>query len=462
MSQAPLWTSQAAARALGLQPVGSWAAESVEIDSRQVRAGALFVAIVGDRLDGHDYVAAAFAAGAVAAVVHRTPKDVAADDPRLLTVADSLRGLEALAIAARKRTAAQVVAVTGSVGKTGTKEMLRLALGGLGACHASMGNLNNHWGAPLSLARMPQDVGFAAIELGMNHAGELRPLTRMVRPDVAVVTRIAPAHTAFFDSIEAVADAKAEIFEGLSDDGVAVLNADDSLTERLAAKAAPRRILRFGEAAGADIRLTGLELAEAGSTVAADVLGQPVRWRLGAAGRHWAMNSLAVMGAVAALGGDLDAAAAALAATKAPAGRGERRTAGRIDLIDESYNASPAAVRAAFAALALARPAPGGRRVVVLGDMLELGERTDADHAGLGEAFIQAKLDRAHGAGRATRHFMQALPDAACGIWEPDAAALAARAGEMVAAGDVVLVKGSLGMGMAQVVQALEGAGRAL
>ena len=465
---ATLWTAKEAETAVGRAAGGNWRATGVAIDSRTVRSGDLFVAIVGDRLDGHDYVRQALDAGAAAALVHRPIEDVDRADARLLMVDDTLRGLEALGRAARTRTGARIAAITGSVGKTGTKEMLRRALGALAPTHASEGNLNNHWGAPLSLARLPRDAAYAVFELGMNHPGEIRPLTTMTRPDVAVITRIAPAHTAFFDTIEGVADAKAEILEGVGPDGVAILNADDPMTPRIARRAAELgvRTLTFGEAASADFRLTALDLREDGSTVAADVAGAGHTWRLGAPGRHWAMNSLAVAAAVHALGGDVGRAMAALADMTPPAGRGARRrialASGAFDLIDESYNASPAAVRAAFQTLALAKPTSGGKRVVVLGDMLELGARSAADHADLGQAFVEARLDRAHAAGPECRNFMAALPEAARGHWAPDAAALAHHARDIARAGDVVLVKGSLGMGMARVVKALEEAGRAV
>jgi UDP-N-acetylmuramoyl-tripeptide--D-alanyl-D-alanine ligase len=341
--------------------------------------------------------------------------------------------------------------------------MLRLTLGALGSCHVSEGNLNNHWGAPLSMARMPRAVDFAAFELGMNHPGEIRPLVKLAQPDVAIITRIAPAHTAFFDSIEAVADAKAEIFEGLTPGGIAVLNADDPMIDRLshaASVAGVKSILRFGEASDADVRLVFVALEETGSTIQADILGHQIHYRLGAPGRHWVKNSLAVLAAIQALGADVETAAAAMADVRPPAGRGERRQlAGGFDLIDESYNASPAAVRAAFATLALAEPKVGGRRIVVLGDMLELGARSAADHAGLGTAFAEAKLDYAHAAGPECKHFMAALPTPARGHWAEDAAGLANSVDDLAAAGDIVLVKGSLGMGMAKVVKALEGIG---
>lgn len=466
---APLWTAAEAAAAVGApEPAADWEATGVVIDSRAAGPGDLFIAIVGDRLDGHAFVAKALEAGSVAALVHRTPEGVDAGDARLIYVDDTLKGMEALGRAARARSDARIVAVTGSVGKTGAKEMLRRALGVFGPCHANEGNLNNHWGAPLTLARMPRETAFAVIELGMNHAGEIGPLSRLTRPHVAVITRIAPAHTEFFASVEAVTDAKAEIFEGLEPEGVAILNADDPMTPRLAAAAeaaGAARILRFGESDGADVRLCGLDLDETGSQVSAEIGGARVDWRLGAPGAHWAQNSLAVIAAAAALGLGAGAASAPLAAMHAPRGRGERRRIGAagagFDLIDESYNASPAAVRAAFKTLALAKPETGGRRVVVLGDMLELGERAGQDHADLASDFVAAELDRAHAVGPECRHFMAALPEAARGHWAADAAGLAGRAGDIAGPGDVVLVKGSLGMGMARIVDALEALGQA-
>jgi UDP-N-acetylmuramoyl-tripeptide--D-alanyl-D-alanine ligase len=461
-----LWQANEAAAATGGATSGAWAASGIVIDSRAVHPGDLFVAIAGDRLDGHAYVQSALANGAAAALVHKAPEGVGAGDSRLLMTPDTTKALAALGTASRKRTDAQVVAVTGSVGKTGTKEMLRRALGVLGATHASEGNLNNHWGAPLSLARMRADTAFGVFELGMNHAGEIGPLSRMTQPHGAIITRIAPAHTEFFDSIEAVADAKAEIFEGVQPGGFAVLNADDPMFGRLARKARQagiERVIRFGELRGSDVRLTKLKLSETGSRVDAEILGEQVRYTLQAPGAHWAANSLAVLAAVHGLGGDIKVAAKALADMKAPAGRGERRqialAGGQIDLIDESYNASPVAVRAAFAALALAKPKRRGRRIAILGDMLELGVESPLHHAGLADAFLSAKLDLAHAAGPESKQFFEALPPKFRGKWAENSEALAVDAADLARAGDVVLVKGSLGMGMRRIVDALEALG---
>jgi len=458
----PLWTSEEAVAATGGCVTRPWRASGVSIDTRTLAPGDLFVALDGDRLDGHDYVADALARGAAAALVHRVPEGVAGDAP-LLVVTDTLAGLRALGAAARARTGARVVAVTGSVGKTGTKEALRLVLGAQGATHASAGNLNNHWGAPLSLARLPREAEFAVFELGMNHAGEIAPLTRLVRPHVAVITAIEPAHTAFFRSIEGIADAKAEIFLGLEPGGVAVLNRDNDQYARLAAAARAAgvtRIVSFGTAGERpDVRLVVAEPEATSSRVVAMVGDHRVDYRIGAPGRHWIVNSLGVLGVVHALGADVDAAAAALAGVEVPAGRGRRITIrtseGPILLIDESYNASPAAMRAAFEVLALAVPGRGGRRIAVLGDMLELGGDAPALHAGLADALAGHPIDLVYATGPDMAHLYRRLPSARRGGHASTAAAMAPLIAEVVRPGDVVMVKGSFGMGMAEIVRRL-------
>ena len=460
-----LWTAQAAAAATGGRASRAWTADGVSIDSRSLARGDLFVALVGPNADGHDHVAAALAAGAAAAVVQRRPKGLPADAP-LLEVADTFEALNALAAAARRRAAARIVAVTGSVGKTGTKEALRLVLGRQAPTAASLGNLNNHWGAPLSLARMAPDAAYGVFELGMNHPGEIAPLSRLVRPHVALITTIAPAHTAFFRSLDEVADAKAEIFEGVAPDGTALLNRDNGWFDRLAEAARRRgigRILGFGRSRDAEARVLEAELGAEGSRVAAEIDGRRLAYRIGAPGPHWVVNSVAVLAAVAALGADLAAAAEALADMEAPAGRGRRCRLGpegrSFELIDESYNASPEAMRAAFAVLQLAEPAPGGRRIAVLGDMLELGDDAPALHAGLAGDLAARGVDRVYAAGPAMAALFAALPPAARGAHAPDTAALAPLVAASVQPGDVVLVKGSLGMNMARIVAALAARG---
>ena len=367
----PLWTAAEAAAAIGGSNMTDWVASGVSIDSRGLNPGDIFVALRGPNRDGHDFVQAALERGAAAAIVDR---DVPAlpKGASLLRVPDTLVALEALATAARARSRARIVAVTGSVGKTGTKEALRLALATAGGTYASAGGLNNHWGVPLSLARMPPDVSYGVFELGMNHPGEIAALTRLVRPHVAVITTVEPAHLSFFPSVAAIADAKAEIFLGLEPGGTAVLNRDAPQFERLAKAAADRglRILTFGASEGSDARLTEAIDAEPGSHIRARFLGRDLLFDLGAPGLHMAQNALGVLLAAQALGADPDRCAAALARFSPQKGRGERFSVatpdGSATIIDESYNANPASMRAALALLGAAKPGPNGRRIARL------------------------------------------------------------------------------------------------
>lgn len=457
-----LWTAPEALRATGGQGPAGWEAAGVSIDSRTVARGDLFIALAGPRFDGHDFVADALRAGAAAAMVHRHPDGVAEDAP-LLRVLDTLEGLRALARAARERSSAGIAAITGSVGKTGTKEMLRTALAALGPTHASSGSLNNHWGVPLSLARLPREARHAVFELGMNHAGELTPLSELVRPHVAVITTVEAAHLEFFPSVEAIADAKAEIFAGVEPGGAAVLNRDNPHFERLAAAARDRglEVHSFGRR-GRGVRLMDARAIGDGMDVTADVGGRVMSWRLGLTGEHWAMNSLAVAATVAALGGDVATAMAALAGMKPPAGRGARHRVtlpqgGTVELIDESYNASPAAVRAALAVLGAIRPGPGGRRILVLGDMLELGAEAASLHAALAEPARAAGVDLVFTAGPLSAALHDAMPPEQRGGREADSEALASVLRESLRDGDVVMVKGSAGSRMGRIVNELLG-----
>ncbi|MBB4267513.1 UDP-N-acetylmuramoyl-tripeptide--D-alanyl-D-alanine ligase [Roseospira visakhapatnamensis] len=463
-SVASLWTHDEAARATGGRAGGAWTATGVSIDSRSVAPGDLFVALKGPSLDGHDYVAAALEAGAVAALVHQAPAGV--DPARLLVVDDTFAALHGLGRRARARAAGvRVVGVTGSVGKTGTKDMLALALSSLGSTHATRGNLNNHWGVPLTLARMPADTAFAVIEMGMNHAGEIAPLTRLARPHVAIITAIASAHIAFFGSEEGIADAKAEILEGLEPGGVAVLPRDSRHFRRLARAArlaGVARIVGFGAHAEAEARLLDLASDPGRQRVFMVCEGAALGYPLGLDGRHWAFNSLAVVVAVRALvapGADVMPAVAALGRMTSPEGRGEQRESvmpgGRFRLIDESYNASPVAVTAALETLALARTGPGGRRIAVLGDMLELGAEGPALHAGLAASVLEHGIDVVHTAGPLMAHLHHALPAGRRGDHASSSAMLAPRVTAAVRPGDVVMVKGSLGSRMSLVVRAL-------
>ena len=444
-----LWTAGEAAAATGGSPRGRWEASGVAIDSRTVAAGDLFVAVAGPNHDGHCFIDRALAGGAAAAMVSR---DCSGDVPSL-HVPDTRAGLYALACAARARSTARIAAVTGSVGKTGCKDLLFHLLSRAGPTEASRGTLNNEWGAPLSLARLPREAAFAVFELGMNHAGEIAPLSRLVRPHAALVTAIAPAHTAFFGGLAEIADAKAEIFEGLEPGGVAVLNADTPHIDRLEAAAgrAGADILRFSRKAG-DAVLLEAALDASGSDISAEVRGRRLDFRLGAPGAHWALNALGVLLVLEAFGVVPDPEA--LAAFRPPAGRGAQRTLGGWTLIDESYNASPAAMNAALGVLGLA--GPGGRRIAVLGDMLELGADAGPAHVNLAGPLEEAAVDLVFTAGPEMRRLFDRLPPARRGAHRPDTAALAPFVAEAVAPGDVVLVKGSLGMGMKTVIEALE------
>jgi len=457
-----LWTAEAAAAAAGAQlaPGAGWTAEGVSIDSRTLAARDLYVALKGPRFDGHDFVAAALSGGAAAAMVDRLMPSV--DPARLLSVADTQAGLEALASAARARSRARIVAITGSVGKTGTKEALARLLGAQGPTHASAGNLNNQIGTPLSLARLPAAAQFAIFELGMNHAGEIRPLSRLVRPHAAIITNVEPVHLEYFAGIEGIADAKAEIFEGIEPGGAAILNRDNSQFARLAAQARAcgvARIWGFGSDREADARLVSVSLRPDGSTARALILGREIGFDLPLAGRHQVQNALAVLLAVAAVDGDLEAAAAALAGLPPVKGRGTSYDiavpGGAFRLIDDSYNASPPAVRAALSVRGIAPTGKGGRRLLVFGDMLELGPDGPAQHAGLAEAVAAAGVAQTFTAGPLARHLHEALPAGLRGGHAADSAALAPLVAAAVRPGDVVLVKGSAGARMATIVTAL-------
>ncbi len=462
-----LWTAREAAAATGGEARGDWAVEGVSIDTRTMAPGDLFVALKAAR-DGHDFVAQALAAGAGAALVSHIPEGVAADAP-LLVVADVLGALEALGRAARARTGAQVVAVTGSVGKTSTKEMLRLVLGRQGKVHAAEASYNNHWGVPLTLARMARDADFAVIEIGMNHPGEIAPLARMARPHVAMVTIVAPAHLQAFESVEEIAREKAAIFSGLEPGGVAVFNGDLAFSPLLRRAAAGHACLTFGAAPECDFRLRRVDLS-GDATIAQIATPEDVQLvRLATPGRHFAANGAGVLAVVAALGADVTLAARDLADWRPYAGRGQREEV-MLDaveglsftLFDDAYNANPTSMEAALEVLAASAPGRGARRVAVLGDMLELGEDERAMHAALGDLEWLERIDRVHCVGPRMRALWQRLDVDKQGRWVAEAGELADHAGALVGPGDVVLVKGSLGMGLRQVVDALRKLGHPL
>ena len=457
-----MWIAADAEAATGSSGTANWVATGVSIDSRTLAPGDLFVALRGPNHDGHDFVLAALERGAAAAMVDREVPGVPAGAP-LLRVDDTLAALGALGAAARNRSDARIVAVTGSVGKTGTKEALRLALASAGQVYASAGGLNNHWGAPLALARLPRDAAYGVFELGMNHPGELASLTRLVRPHIALITTVEPVHLGFFSSVEAIADAKAEIFLGLEPGGIAVLNRDNPYYARLAqaaARADAARVIGFGVHPDAVVRLTDCVLDSRGSTVEATVFGKALRFHVPVPGRHWVMNSLAVLAVATAAEVDAGCAAAALARIEALPGRGLRRElawrGGILTLIDESYNASPASMRAALAVLAATEPGLGGRRVAVIGDMLELGDASERFHRELVKPLAAAKVDRVFLVGQGVAALYQALPGRMRGgIWPLPEGAIPSLM-RFLEPGDVVTVKGSRAVRVSAIVERLQ------
>jgi len=438
------------------------AMQSVSIDTRTLEPGALYVAIRGDSLDGHDYVAEAFEAGAACALVDEGA-DVGSRGP-LVRVADTLKGLEALGRAARSRSDACIIAVTGSVGKTSTKEGLRLALSVSGSVHASAKSYNNHWGVPLSLANMARDYRFGVFEVGMNHPGEIVPLTKMIRPHVALITTVESVHLEFFDSVVQIAQAKAEIFEGLESGGTAVLNIDNPhfvLLKDHAVQAGTAHIISFGKNRGADARLVALAEDAEGSDVTADICGENITYRIGSPGAHLVMNSLGALAAIQVCGADVQKGADALAGFHAQTGRGAREVFalpdGQIVLVDESYNANPASMRAALASLDTIPRADFPRRIAVLGDMLELGDTSPQLHRELLQPVDAAGVDVVFACGPYMQSLFDALAEDRRGAYADNAAGLEAALLETVCAGDVVMIKGSLGSRMGLLVEALRG-----
>ena len=469
-----LWTAAEAEAATSGRAIGDWAVDGVSIDTRTLQAGDLFVALKAAR-DGHDFVAQALAKGAGAALVSRVPDGVA-DDAPLLIVPDVLTGLEDLAVAARARTKAKVVAVTGSVGKTSTKEMLRTVLGGQGKTHAAEASYNNHWGVPLTLARMPVDADFAVIEIGMNHPGEIAPLARLARPHVAMITTVAAAHLEAFENIEGIAHEKASIFEGLEAGGVAVVNGDLPTSAILedTAKRYGARVITFGESPRNHHCLSNIRLVDDVTVAQGRAWRKPVLFKVMAAGRHFAVNAMGVMAVAGSLGLDTTMAAGDIAQWVPPAGRGFRERVQldkvndelALELIDDAFNANPTSMVAALEVLAAARPVEGvgrvahGRRVAILGDMLELGPDEMSLHENLADLPFIADIDIIHCVGPRMNRFWQALPAVKRGDWTEEAKPMAARAHRLIDAGDVVLVKGSKGSKVSLVVDAIKKLGQ--
>jgi UDP-N-acetylmuramoyl-tripeptide--D-alanyl-D-alanine ligase len=459
----PLWTigeivaaTRGACLGAGEAPVTGFS-----IDTRSLDQGDGFVAIRGPNRDGHAFIAAALDQGAACAVVDRTFPP--GDEERLIRVAETLEALNDLGRASRARaTDTTVIAVTGSAGKTGTKEALKLALAPSGSVHASDKSFNNHWGVPLSLANMPRTTRYGVFEIGMNHAGEVDALTRLVRPHIAIVTTVAPVHLGFFRSVEEIADAKAEIFRGLEPGGSAIVNWDNPYYQRLKAHALEHgaSVVGFGETKDAEARLLSVELGPDSSQVTADILGDKIGYRLGAPGRHLVQNSLAVLAAVKLAGADLTRAARALSALDAQAGRGARTLVeaegGHLAIIDESYNANPASMRAALLTLGLTPRSEFRRRVAVLGDMLELGPEGAKLHQELAEFIDGAGVDVVFACGELMGSLYEALPTSRRGAYAKSAEELSPKLLGAVGPGDAIMVKGSLGSRMAPLVEALK------
>ncbi|TPN81610.1 UDP-N-acetylmuramoylalanyl-D-glutamyl-2,6-diaminopimelate--D-alanyl-D-alanine ligase [Mesorhizobium sp. CU2] len=462
-----LWTSEALVDAMGGRPIGSLpeGITGISIDSRSLEPGDAFFAIKGEAMDGHDFATAAVKAGAAVLVVAegKLPSLGRLTAP-MIVVQDVLAALEKLGVASRARAKARIIAVTGSAGKTTTKEALRHVLSAVGKVHASAQSFNNHWGVPLTLARMPEDCDYAVFEIGMNHPDEIRPLVKMVRPHVAIVTIIAAAHLGFFKNLDEIAKAKAEIFEGLEPGGAAVLNRDDArwkLLEKMAKEAGVEHIFGFGENGRSTFRLTSCELYADHSDIAAKIGKQDVTARIGAPGRHMVQNVLAVLGASKLAGADLDKVAAALADLSAERGRGRRHVLrhpnGPITLIDESYNANPASMAAAMALLNATPVSGEGRRIAVLGDMLELGSHSARLHADLAELIIGTGTRNVFLGGPEMRALAEILPSDIETEYRAGAEELKPIVISALRPGDVVMVKSSKGIGFSKLVEALLG-----
>lgn len=438
---------------------------AVTIDSRAVGEGDIFVAIKGDKHDGHDFVANALTAGAGLGLVSRVTPAMLAAGPVLEVGDDPLKGLENMGRAARARCQGQIVAVTGSVGKTSTKEMLRVALSASGQTHASAASFNNHWGVPLTLARMPRETAFGVFEIGMNHSGEITPLVGMVRPHVTIVTTIAASHLGNFNSLDEIADAKAEIFTGVVPGGHAVISRDTPYFERLAAAARAcgiTSVISFGKHPDADVRMERVALHAECCCITASVMGETIIYKLGLPGEHMAVNSLAVLAAAKLAGADLARAALALAEARPAKGRGVREAralhGGELLLIDESYNANPASVAAALGLLGASRPGKGGRRIAVLGDMLELGEQSPQLHADLLEPMDAANVDVLYAAGPLMANLWERVVPARRGAYAATSDGLRDVLLQALRPGDVVMIKGSLGSRMGPLVEAIRAA----
>jgi len=444
-----LWDSKTADAVMGGTSSHPWECSGISIDTRTLEKGDLFVALKGESGDGHIFLEEATRKGAAAALISNPGES----SLPLLKVEDTLKALELLGVAARKRCSATRIAVTGSVGKTSTKDALKWVFKDQGLTHGSVSSYNNHWGVPLTLARMPQDTEFAIFEVGMNHTGEITPLSHLIKPQIAIITTVVEAHAAFFNSVEDIARAKAEIFEGMETGGVAILNRDNPHFDLLSqlAKDHSLKVYGFGKSENANFRLLSWVGESEKSTVEAEIEGHRISYTLPVPGVHWALNSLSVLGAVSVVGADLKIAAESLATVEAPSGRG-RRYRGEFTVIDESYNANPTSMRATLAVLGKAE---GKRRLAVIGDMREMGDNSRTHHEDLLETLLENKIDLVFCCGPYMAHLYELLPDSIRGGYAPTSLELIPLVLQAIEPGDVVSVKASLGTRVKPIVDAL-------
>lgn len=460
-----LWESDALIASINGRPVGNMpeGITGISIDTRTLKKGDAYFAIKGDVHDGHKFVSAAMRAGAGIAIVAEE-KLVALGHITgpMIVVRDVLEAMRNLGEAARARTKAQIIAVTGSVGKTTTKEMLRTALSASGKVHASVASFNNHWGVPLTMARMPQDTRFGIFEIGMNHPGEIRPLVKLVRPHIAIINNVAAAHLGAFKNLDEIAKAKAEIFEGVVDGGYALINKDDSrasVLAKLASEAGIEHLRTFGEKRGSDFWMKSADYQAEGTLIVARIGGKELQVTVNAAGKHLAQNTMAVLGIASLAGADMEKTIAAIATIEPESGRGKRHYLknkhGNFTLIDESYNANPASMVAALEVLKSAKPGARGKRIAVLGDMLELGKTSEKLHLELAVIIEDLKIDKVYTVGKLIDVLGEEIGSKKhvghYATWEKAKTALV----KNLRSGDVVMLKASNGLGFAKLVSAL-------
>lgn len=453
-----LYNSEDLVKATGGSSNNYWEITGVSIDSRKVEAGDLFIAIVGENNDGHQYVKSALENGAVAAVVNYIPEDLP-EKSNLLVVDDTFEALWNIARFSRNRLQGKVIMVTGSVGKTTTKEMLAHALEQQGKIHATIGNLNNHYGLPLTLCRMPAGTDYAILEVGMSSAGEISPLSVLAQPDAVIITTVEAVHLEFFDSVEGIAAAKAEVFDGLKAGGTAVLNRDNPhyiFLKKNALEKSVSHIVTFGQAQSANFRLDEYSESLDSVTINSSIKGKSITYKLGVFGKHHALNSLGVLALIDSVGANTEKAAESFATFEAKSGRGKRLTVegkfGTITIIDDTYNASPASVSASLKVLGDIKEARKNRVVAVLGDMFELGETAPKMHEDLAKNVIENNIDLVFTAGKLTQNLYNALPDKIRGKNKEQSVDVAIDVFKSLKNGDVVLVKGSRGMKMENVI----------